>query len=246
MTNQQWSEENTRAFLDRGKYFVFEREYQMETLLRLIPDPGRPFQVLELCCGEGLLAEQVLSRWPHATVHGLDGSPGMLEAAAKRLARFGRRFSSRLFELGAADWREQQDPVWAVLSSLAIHHLDRAGKARLFRDAARFVEPGGVLLIADLVRPETPAGMAYAGWAYDEAVRRRALELDGNERAFDEFKRLEWNYFYHPDDPVDHPSTLMEQLRMLGRAGFESVDVFWMRAGHAIFGGTRAALGTGE
>jgi tRNA (cmo5U34)-methyltransferase len=237
--NEQWSEDNTRSFLDRGKYFVFEREFQIETLIRLVPDPGRPFKIIELCCGEGLLAEQALERWPTASVLGLDGSPGMLEAAASRLARFGTRFNGQQFDLGAQNWRRQHDPAWAVLSSLAIHHLDHAGKTRLFHDVYDLLEPGGVFLIADLVRQESLLGMSYAGWAYDDAVRLRALALDGDERAFEEFKRLEWNYFFYPDDSMDHPSTLPEQLRMLENAGFAAVDIFWMRAGHAIFGASK-------
>jgi tRNA (cmo5U34)-methyltransferase len=236
---EAWSEDNTRTFLDRGKYFVFERDYQMETLLRLVPDPGRSFQILELCCGEGLLAELALARWPTASVLGLDGSPGMLDAARKRLARFGPRFSGLQFDLAASVWRSQQDPTWAVLSSLAIHHLADEGKAQLFRDIYRLLEPGGVFLIVDLIRQENALGMAYAGWAYDEAVRLRALELDGDERAFEEFKRLEWNYFYHPDDPSDRPATLPDQLRWLENAGFQDVDVYWVRGGHAIFGGSK-------
>jgi tRNA (cmo5U34)-methyltransferase len=237
--SQNWSEDNTRVFLDRGKYFVFEREYQMETLLRLIPNPGRAFQVLEICCGQGLLAKQVLKRFPQSSVRGLDGSPGMLDAAQARLSGFGARFSSALFDLGLNDWREQEAPVWAILSSLAIHHLEDAGKATLFQAVYRLLEPGGVFLIADLIRQESKTGMAYAGWAYDEAVRLRALELDGNEGAFEEFKRLEWNYFYHPDDPLDHPSTLPDQLKWLEEAGFQAVDVYWVRGGHAIFGGSK-------
>jgi tRNA (cmo5U34)-methyltransferase len=232
-----WSENNTRAFLDRGKYFVFEREFQMETLCRLIPDPGRPFRVLELCCGEGLLAEQVLERFSGVEAHGLDGSPGMLAAARKRLERFGARFTAHQFDLAATTWREEEPPAWAVLSSLAIHHLDSRGKAKLFADVYSLLEPGGVFLVSDLIKQENALGMRYAGWAYDEAVRLRALELDGHEGAFEEFKRLEWNYFYHPDDPIDRPSTLGEQLGWLKDAGFREVDVFWLRAGHAIFGG---------
>ena len=40
-------------------------------------------------------------------------------------------------------------------------------------------------------------------------------------------------------DPIDKPSTLLEQLRWLEAAGFAAVDVFWMEAGHAIFGGVK-------
>jgi tRNA (cmo5U34)-methyltransferase len=237
--SKNWSEDNTRAFLDRGKYFVFEREYQMETILRLVPDPGRPFRVLELCCGQGLLAELVLQHFPQSSVRGLDGSPGMLDSAQARLSRYGTRFSSALFDLGTLEWRVQETPVWAVLSSLAIHHLQGTGKALLFQDVYRLLEPGGVFLIADLILQESQLGIAYAGWAYDEAVRQRALELDGNESAFEEFKRLEWNYFHHPEDPLDQPSTLPDQLSWLKEAGFHDVDVYWVRGGHAIFGGSK-------
>ena len=51
--------------------------------------------------------------------------------------------------------------------------------------------------------------------------------------------RERWNIYYHPD-PVDKPSTLPEQLRWMEEAGFEGVDVFWARAGHALLGGYRS------
>jgi hypothetical protein len=37
------------------------------------------------------------------------------------------------------------------------------------------------------------------------------------------------------------PSPLSEQLVWLREAGFASVDCFWLRAGHAVYGGYRAA-----
>ena len=33
------------------------------------------------------------------------------------------------------------------------------------------------------------------------------------------------------------PSPLYAQLKWLEQAGFEGIDVFWMQAGHAVFGG---------
>jgi tRNA (cmo5U34)-methyltransferase len=43
-------------------------------------------------------------------------------------------------------------------------------------------------------------------------------------------------------DPVDKMSPLFDQLKWLEQAGFASVDVFWMRAGHAIFGGSKPGV----
>ncbi len=52
--------------------------------------------------------------------------------------------------------------------------------------------------------------------------------------------RAKWNYFiYDYPDPntIDHPSLLSEQLFWLRDAGFNMVECFWMRAGHAVYGG---------
>lgn len=231
-----WSEENTQDFVDYGRYFVPDRETQIRTLAELLPAGENDCHVLELCCGEGLLAEAVLEKYPGCRVTGLDGSPGMLDRARQRLARFGERFTARPFDLADTAWRSPLGKVRAVVSSLAIHHLDRTQKELLFQDVFRLVEPGGAFIIADLVQPEHPLGVELAAREWDAAVRQRALEIDGDERAFEFFERAGWNFFRHPD-PLDQPSPLLAQLHWLKQAGFQNVDVYWMRAGHAIFGG---------
>ncbi len=186
------------------------------------------------------MAEALLQRHPHAVVHGLDGSLTMLTHAQQRLARFGQRFSARPFDLAERAWRAPQGQYRAVVSSLAIHHLDGAGKQQLFCDLHGMIEPGGAIVIADVVQHATPLATAMAADAWDEAVRQRALALDGTLAAFELFERERWNMyrFFDPTD-IDHPSLLRDQLRWLDEAGFESVELYWMQAGHAIFGGRR-------
>lgn|SRR5690606_2213941 len=43
------------------------------------------------------------------------------------------------------------------------------------------------------------------------------------------------------EDDVDKPSRILDQLKWLEEAGFQRVDVYWMYAGHAIFGGEKPA-----
>jgi len=99
---------------------------------------------------------------------------------------------------------------------------------------------GGAVVIADLVQPATSAAQALAARAWDESVRHRSLERAGHLGPFEKFVHERWNLYADPDpDPIDQPSPLLDQLRWLEEAGLAGVDVFWMKAGHAVFGGVR-------
>ncbi len=233
-----WSEQDSQKFIDFGRYFVPERDLQIRTICDLVTAATPPWHIVDLCCGEGLLAEALLERFPTATVHGFDRSPTMLERAQTRLQRFGARFQTRLFDLVATEWRTPDLPVQAFVSSLAIHHLDDAQKQQLYTDLYRLLLPGGVLLIADVVQPVDQRGVAVAAQTWDEAVRQRALELDGHTQAYEFFQTEQWNIYTYPD-PMDKPSGLFAQLGWLAHTGFVAVDVYWMKAGHAIFGGQK-------
>ncbi|HXO21126.1 MAG TPA: class I SAM-dependent methyltransferase [Thermoanaerobaculia bacterium] len=238
-----WGESDSVGFLDTGRFFVPDREEQIAAVCALVPPPAdSPAHVVELCCGEGLLAGALLARFPEIVVHGYDGSTVMLERARSALAVHGERFDARLFDLADRSWRQFPWPVHAVVSSLAVHHLDGAGKRELFADVARALAPGGALVLADLVEPATAEARALAAAAWDAAVRRRSLELAGDLAAYEDFQRQRWNLFAETEpDPVDHPSPLFDQLRWLAEAGLAGVDVFWMKAGHAIYGGRKPA-----
>jgi tRNA (cmo5U34)-methyltransferase len=234
-----WDETDSREFIDHGRFFVPGREEQIAAVLALVPDPGEG-RLVDLCCGEGLLSAALLERFPHARVLAMDLSPAMLEQARVTCAAHGDRFETRPFDLADRSWRTFPEPVHAFVSSLAIHHLDGAGKRELFHDLAGLLVPGGVLAIADLVLPATPAAHALAAQAWDEAVRRRSLELAGQLGPYEIFRDERWNLWADPaPDPIDQPSPLFDQLRWLAEAGFTGVDVCWMKAGHAVYGGVR-------
>lgn len=237
-----WQESDSQDFIDYGRYFVPQREYQLQTLADLIPPPGSPASILELSCGEGLLARVLLDRFPSATLHCYDISPAMLAQAQARLAQFGSRFVPRQFDLVATEWRTAAPTFHAVVSSLTIHHLDGQEKQQLFGDLYRMLLPGGVLVVADLVAPTRELGTAVAANAWDEAVRQRSQQLDGNNDALEHFERLKWNLYRYPEDPeaaIDKPSSLLDQLKWLEQAGFTAVDLHWALAGHVIYSAVR-------
>jgi tRNA (cmo5U34)-methyltransferase len=246
MTNDipqtHWDEETSRKYLDYGRYFVPEREHQMCIMVELLKAVPQPSLILELCCGEGLLAELLLEGIPSATYWGMDGSTLMLERASQRLSRFENRVELRSFDLADRAWRNLDRPVQAVVSSLAIHHLDGKGKQELFKHVYAMLAPGGAFVVADMIEPATSPGRGVAADEWDAVVRERARELDGNTAGFEFFQREGWNTFrYLEPDDIDHPSPLFDQLKWLEGVGFVGIDVHTLQAGHALFSGWRSA-----
>ncbi|HKV46395.1 MAG TPA: class I SAM-dependent methyltransferase [bacterium] len=238
----RWTEADSERFAELGEVIVPARAEQLAAIRGLIPaGSDEEFTMAELGAGDGTLASLVLERFPRCRYLALDGSAAMRERARVRLAPFAPRVEIRHFELARVDWRRTlPGPLRCVVSSLVVHHLSAEGKRALFADLAVRLESGGALLIADLVEAAGPraAGLFAAQW--DEAVRDQSAGRSGGLSALEQFTAGRWNYYrLDTPDPVDQPSRLIDQLDWLRGAGFPVVDCFWMRAGHAIFGGYR-------
>jgi tRNA (cmo5U34)-methyltransferase len=230
-----WREDDSALFIDYGRAFTPERERQQAIICELVAS-AMPARVVELCCGAGELARLLLERLPEARMLALDGSPTMLEQTRTTCAAHADRLELRQFDLAASDWRRLQPAPDAICSSLAVHHLDGAQKQELFRDLRAALRPGGVFVLADLIRPASDAGWRIAAEDWDRAVGERSLRLYGDDRAQRKFAELRWNYFSWPDDnTIDHPSSVSEHVAWLGAAGFEAIELHWLLAGHAIF-----------
>jgi tRNA (cmo5U34)-methyltransferase len=234
-----WTEAESALYRDLSRYAVPERERQIAIVEALVRAADTGGDVLDLCCGEGLLTEALLRALPGVTVHAYDGSESMLETTRRR-SWAADRLHTRVIDLRSRDWREFDPPLRAVVSSLAIHHLDDAGKRALFADLHAALAPGGVFVLADVIRPATAIGHEVAARIWDEEVERRALAMDGTKEGYEAFRRADWNHFRHATpDPIDQPATVAEHLTWLREAGFRDVDLHWMMAGQVLLSGWR-------
>jgi SAM-dependent methyltransferase len=240
----QWSESDSASFINLGEIFVPGRAEQISSLLQLIPaGVDEAFTIVELASGEGKLAETILERFPTCRYLALDGSELMRERMGQRLSRFSSRLEIRPFEISEQAWRAAlPSPLRCVVSSLCVHHLSAQGKQELFQDMANHLDPKGALLLADIIEPATPRVAQLFAKQYDEIVRQQSLALRGNLSGYEQFQAMKWNYFtydYGTDQTYDQPSLLSDQLLWLSNAGFTSTDCYWLRAGHAVYGGYR-------
>lgn len=236
-----WGEEESKVFVEFGQAMVPGREEIERTILELIPaESDEPFLGVEIGTGAGWLSAAVLREFPKARILGFDDSPEMLRTATELLSPYGDRAELRRFRLEEPSWIKGLSTARLVLSSLVFHHLDGSGKRELFVRIFDRLEPGGALLFADVMEPCNERARRHFAAAWEEEIRRRSVKIHGDERAHEFFVSERWNIYEHPD-PMDKPSTLPEQLRWMEEAGFEEVDVFWARAGHALLGGYRPA-----
>jgi SAM-dependent methyltransferase len=216
------------------------REEQIRILTDLIP-AGRdePFTAVELGAGQGALARAVLRAFPRCHYVALDRSEHMLAALRHALRAHGSRAVVRGFDLAAAAWRRDLPrPLRCLLASLVVHHLTDAEKRRLFKDVAGRLEPGGALLLADLVAPANAVVQRLFVAQWNGAARAQSRGLARGADAVRRFTRDGWNHYAtSAPDPYDRPARLLNQLQWLQDAGFGQVDCFWMYAGHAVFGG---------
>lgn len=170
---------------------VPHRAIAEEMLLEALP--SRIERVLDLGTGDGRLLAAIRDRYPDSLAVGIDTSEPMLARAADRfeadpLVEF------RTHDLGVpfAD----MGPRDAVVSGLAIHHLEDERKRELFEEVHSLLTPGGVFANLDLV--------SSASSRLHERFRREI----GRTR----------------DDPTDRLADLSEQMGWLRNAGFTEVD----------------------
>jgi tRNA (cmo5U34)-methyltransferase len=108
-------------------------------------------RVLDLGTGTGATARQVLAALPDARLVGVDESADMLAVARAVLP------ASADLRLGRLQDPLPPGPFDVVVSALAVHHLDRRGKADLFRRIAEVLAPGGRFVLGDVIEPVDPA-----------------------------------------------------------------------------------------
>lgn len=133
-------------------------------------EPGQ--SVLDVGCGTANLSFAVLRSVPGAVVTGHDPDAGALRIAARKAGRRGVRLS---LVQGYADRLLPEDgSVDHVVSSLALHHVDDAGREGFAREAHRVLRPGGRVTIVDFGAPDHGHGGRGKGHGH-EGHRHRGM-----------------------------------------------------------------------
>jgi tRNA (cmo5U34)-methyltransferase len=194
---------------------------QNEALLDALRLPAGASRVADLGIGTGQLADLVLQRNAEATIVGYDLSQGMLDQAAENLARFGSRVEFVRVDLAEIDFGRR---FHAVVAGLSVHHLDDAGKRKLFSQVFQALHPGGLFLLRDVVLGETDEESERIYQAWRVFIRGNGLDDDEVLAAH---------------DAEDEPAPLGAQLDWMRDVGFVETQVHWTRMNFAVWSGVK-------
>jgi len=110
-------------------------------------------KVLDLGCGTGALSLRAAQRG--ARVKGIDINSRMLEIAQIRADKTKLSQKIEFREMGVAELgQEEADSYDVVMSGLCFSELTEGELSFSLREAKRILKPGGLLLIADEVKPK--------------------------------------------------------------------------------------------
>jgi tRNA (cmo5U34)-methyltransferase len=155
-----------------------------------------PARVLDIGAGTGLLSGRVVEAFPDARIELLDASEPMLSEARERLGE-------SVTAVHVADMADAlpDGPYDAIVSALAIHHLDDADKRALSGQVHDRLRGGGVFVNAEQVAAPSPAlASVYTDmWIRDcRALGASETELDGarermrHDRCVDVETQVQW------------------------------------------------------
>jgi len=177
--------------------------------LDLIHDWGGPShpRVLDLGAGTGLLAAMILEARPDASLLLLDGSDKMLGEARKRFASQ----PSVRFQVADMGEVELEGGYDLVVSSLAIHHLDDAGKRQLFGRIRSALNPDGLFINVEQVSGPDPISDARYARLWHRSIVENGATAAQIAAACQRMR-------------FDRCASVEDQLRWMREAGFENVD----------------------
>ncbi len=225
-----------KQYRDNADIYIVERQRMFEIMksyYKHFIGTDKKNHILDLGCGDGIVAEQILSIDKRSTASLVDGSEEMLGKARERLGGYG---SVRYIRSSFQEMLET--PVIGrkcdfIVSSMAIHHLTMDEKVALFSMIYEHLDHDGYFMNIDTVLPpsDTIEGWYMKIWQEWMDSEKLRLRVSGNH--FDDVIQR------YKDNNDNKPDTLDDQLDALRKIGFRDVDCYYKYGIFAMYGGSK-------
>ncbi len=233
-----WADnEFAENYLDKADIYIVERRkmfWYVSSLFRHFHAGRKNIKLLDVGCGDGVLAEELLRVNNAISATLIDGNEVMLQRAKERLNSFQNvsfiRASFQEMLAGAIELGNYD----LCVSSMAIHHLEMNEKASLFKKIFSCLSAGGHFINIDVVLPPSEE---LESWYF--AIWRDWLgHMMSRFNVQDEMPEYPIRRYKDPSS-MNKPDTLENQLKALSEAGFLDVDCYFKNGIFVVFGGRK-------
>ena len=212
---------------------------QLEILTRVVDGCAAPLRkMLDLGCGDGILAAAVRDSHPEIAAVLVDFSETMIEAARKRLGTAPGMLDFLTLDYSDKSWIDRVSalgPFDLVVSGFSIHHQPDERKKTLYREIFDLLVPGGLFLNLEHVLSASEFGRRLFNEQFIDSLYGLHVRQDPSttrEKVADEY--------YHREDKAANILAPVEvQCRWLSDIGFRDVDCFFRVFELALFGGRK-------
>jgi SAM-dependent methyltransferase len=240
MSDEVWQSEGlVDAYLADVRAVVPMAREQIGVMLAVLSTSERPLRrVLDLGCGDGILAAAVLERHPQARAVLADFSEPMLKAAREKTAPLGDRVRCLRVDYGEPQWVDvvaRHAPFDAVVSGYSIHHQPDTRKKGVYAEVHGLLAPGAWFVNVEHVAPASAVtGRLFAEQFVEGIYRQR--RRTGEPLSREEVRR---RFVDRADKEANVLAPVETQCAWLREIGYRDVDCYFRLYECAVFGGRR-------
>ncbi|EKQ52485.1 MAG: methylase involved in ubiquinone/menaquinone biosynthesis [Methanobacterium sp. Maddingley MBC34] len=217
-------EEEAKVFDELIKTLIPFYEDMVKSLILALPFHDKEkIKVLDLGCGTGNISKEVKEHFPNAQITCVDMAENMIQIAKSKLAPYSD-IEFKIADFRDLDFKEGYD---GVISSLALHHLQREEQKSFYCRIKEFLKEGGVFYNADNILGSSPH--------LNQVYMDKWVEFMLDSHSQEEIETI-WLPRYREED---FPSPLRSHIQWLEEAGFQEVDVVWKCYMFGVYGGKK-------
>lgn len=227
------SNELARTFLEGVRGAIPLAQEQIDIMLRLIQAAQLPVRrVLDLGCGDAILAQAIAALYPAAEFVLLDFNDEMLRSAAARFREAPPAVRYIACDYGDPRWTGQvEGPFDVIVSGYSIHHQPDERKRAIYSEILHLLAPGGIFVNVEHVASASKWLESLNDELFIDHLHRWRPEESRDEVAN--------RFYYRPDKAANILAPVDDQCAWLRDIGYQDVDCYLKVFELAVFGGRK-------